>query len=524
MHTQTSLANRRWTTLNCSIVLLFLGAYPSGAADYVVVDTDQSACYDTLATIPCPLGGQPFHGQDAQYEGPQPSYQDNGDGTVTDLNTGLMWQQAFSQAEWADAPAAAAAATTGGHTDWRVPTIKELYSLILFSGNQGSGNPSSPVPPADAVPFMDTDYFDFEYGTTGRYIDAQYVSSTAYTGLVMINQAAFFGVNFADGRIKGYPQSGNPQHPEWYTRFVRGNEDYGANEFADNGDDTITDLATDLMWLQSDSGDDEFTALLSGYTYQDGSLNWEEALDFCENLSFAGHEDWRLPNAKELHTIVDYTRSPDATNSPAIDPLFETSTIINEMQVEDYPFFWASTTFLPGPDAIYIAFGEGLGYMNGIFMDVHGAGCQRTDPKQGEPSYGHGPQGDVRRVYNYVRPVRGAGSNSGLPEQPSDPQSDTPDIKSSSVVPVLYPAVPNPFNPATRISFDLPVAGTVSLRIYDLRGRLVRTLLDATHAVGHHELIWTALDDRGHRVSSGIYFVELRTGQRVTGQRVALLK
>ena len=43
--------------------------------------------------IPCPQPGQPFYGQDAQYDGPQPSYQDNGDGTVTDLNTNLMWQQ-----------------------------------------------------------------------------------------------------------------------------------------------------------------------------------------------------------------------------------------------------------------------------------------------------------------------------------------------------------------------------------------------------------------------------------------------
>ena len=47
-----------------------------------------------------------------------------------------------------------------------------------------------------------------------------------------------------------------------------------------------------------------------------------------------------------------------------------------------------------------------LGYIDGVFLDVHGAGGQRTDPKTGDPSYGMGPQGDVRRVYNYVRLVR----------------------------------------------------------------------------------------------------------------------
>ncbi len=378
----------------------------AAAASYVIVDTGQADCYDNLGVMTCAQLGEPFQGQDAQYQCAQPAYLDNEDGTVTDLNTGLMWQQAFSQVEWADAPAAAAAANTGGHDDWRVPTIKELYSLILFTGNQGTGPPESADPPADALPFIDTEVFEFEFGQTGRYIDAQYVTSTAYTSDVMQGQLAFFGVNFADGRIKGYPQSGNPEHPEWYVRYVRDEAGYGVNDFTDNGDGTISDAVTGLMWLTADSGDEAFADLLGDYTMDDGSLNWEEALDFSADLSFAGHDDWRLPNAKELHSIVDYARSPDATDSPAIDPLFETSLIVNEADLDDYPFFWTSTTFLPGADAVYIAFGEGLGFFNGVFMDVHGAGTQRTDPKEGEPSWGNGPQGDVRRVYNHVRCVR----------------------------------------------------------------------------------------------------------------------
>ena len=80
---------------------------------------------------------------------------------------------------------------------------------------------------------------------------------------------------------------------------------------------------------------------------------------------------------------------------------------------EGYLRYFFSTTHLDGPNpftgAAYIAFGEGLGKMNGSLMDVHGAGCQRSDPKSGSrddyPQY-WGPQGDIRYVYNYVRCVR----------------------------------------------------------------------------------------------------------------------
>jgi len=152
---------------------------------------------------------------------------------------------------------------------------------------------------------------------------------------------------------------------------------------------------------------------LSVFTNDDGSLNWQEALAFAENAEYAGYDDWRLPNTKELQSILDYTRSPDTTNSAAIDPIFACTQIVNEASQVDYPFFWTSTSFNPGKDAAIVCFGRALGYFDAggrgaQFMDVHGAGCQRTDPKTGSASYGNGPQGDVRRVYNYVRLVRDA--------------------------------------------------------------------------------------------------------------------
>lgn len=144
-----------------------------------------------------------------------------------------------------------------------------------------------------------------------------------------------------------------------------------------------------------------------------GAYDWESAMRFCESLVHAGYTDWRLPNAKELHSIVDYSRSPDTSGSAAIDPVFLSTEIINEEGQADYPYYWSSTTHLSDTgsyeNAVYIAFGRALGYMDGEWKDVHGAGAQRSDPKTGDASdypQGHGPQGDAIRIENHVRCVR----------------------------------------------------------------------------------------------------------------------
>jgi hypothetical protein len=85
--------------------------------------------------IACPQPGEPFYGQDAQHHGVQPAYWDNGDGIVTDLNTGLMWQKMpGSKVTCDEALAATGKFNLAGYDDWQLPDIKELYLLILFSG------------------------------------------------------------------------------------------------------------------------------------------------------------------------------------------------------------------------------------------------------------------------------------------------------------------------------------------------------------------------------------------------------
>ena len=362
---------------------------------YPNIDSGQVNCYDNENSIACPVFGEDFFGQDANYESAQMAYVDNGDGTITDINTGLMWvQDAGEKMVYSEASEYAENFSLAGYDDWRIPTIKELYSLMDFSGID------------DAVmgtdPFIDTDYFIFEYGDTSigeREIDSQWITDAIYESTVMNEEQCFFGVNFADGRIKCYPTGAgqNGQDKTYFLRNVRGEEGYGENEFVDNGDGTVTDLTVGLTWQQNDSG---------------VGMDWKNAISYCENLTLAGEDEWRLPNVKELQYIVDYSRSPDTTDSAAIDPVFETTVFSNELGNNDYAYYWSSTTHegvMGGQAAAYISFGEAIGQMNGNWMDVHGAGAQRSDSKTADLyddlPFSNGPQGDSVRVYNAVRCV-----------------------------------------------------------------------------------------------------------------------
>lgn len=67
------------------------------------MDTGQINCFNNSEIITCPQQGESFYGQDANYQSNQPSYIDNGDGTITDMVTGLMWQEAFTRSDFGDA-------------------------------------------------------------------------------------------------------------------------------------------------------------------------------------------------------------------------------------------------------------------------------------------------------------------------------------------------------------------------------------------------------------------------------------
>lgn len=402
---------------------------------YTVVDTGQVKCYSNSAETTPPSAGQAFYGQDAQTLGTQPDYSLSDDGkTVLDKNTGLVWMRApnttLTMPVTADkVPYSQLTARLqqindqnhGGYSDWRIPTIKELYSLMNFTGTDPSGMSGSDT--SGLTPFIDTRFFLFGYGEPSqgeRIIDSQYASRDLYVVNPGYNGTSkLFGLNLADGRIKGYDLTmPGGLEKTFFLQCVRGQTLYGQNAFHDNRDETITDAATGLVWTKGDSG---------------SAMTWQQALAWAEARNadrYLGHSDWRLPNAKELHSLVHLANAPDFNGLPAIDTAYFSATpITNENGDSDYACYWTSTTHAAyngmGASAVYIAFGRALGWPDWAegWQDVHGAGAQRSDPKASPPygfadlhrvvkngithtGYAHGPQGDALRGLNFVRLVR----------------------------------------------------------------------------------------------------------------------
>lgn len=360
----------------------------------LIVGTGQTKFYDKDGnSVTQPAEGERFYGQDAQYGGIEFSFTDNGDGTVTDNTTGLMWQQ-IPYDELVSFTGGAEYCKNlelAGYDDWRIPSTKELFSLTNFE-------------PKDNATSLDTNFFKFppksdrqmgrpmNGGEQGRPQDAtpsgdrpvregsanvppppnqdegeigkeqsQFWTSDLYkAGTTHGGEETGFGVNHYSGHIKGYPTSEENPSRGKHVRAVRGNV-YLENEFVDNEDGTISDLTTGLMWMQDDYGE---------------SIMWEEALAYCENLEYAGHDDWKLPNVKELHSIVDYSGV-----YPAVNPNY-----FNNTKKEDkdyYTWLWTSTSAHGSSvgSAWYVSFGKAVG-LDGA--DTHGAGAVRERQKYEE--------------------------------------------------------------------------------------------------------------------------------------------
>jgi len=279
-------------------------------------DTGQTKCYDDTQEITCPNPGEPFYGQDAQYIGNQQSYtkldasgNDLPDEAtewvmVRDNLTGLIWEikqdkdnvqnysnphDADNRYTWYDGTNgiprdgtdtldlinALNDAHFGGFNDWRLPTIKEPFTIA---------DSSMPCTPSGGI---NTNYFP-------NTMSSGYWSSTPYAGSSIGVWTFYCGGTSYHSIVDAYYSA--------YVRAVRG-ESYGPfGNYIDNGDGTVTDIDTCLTW-QKDTAP--------------GTYTWEQALAYCENLELAGHKDWRLPNKNELQSIVDYNRY-----NPSVDPVF----------------------------------------------------------------------------------------------------------------------------------------------------------------------------------------------------------
>jgi len=290
------------------LAVFFLSSTLALAVDCPIPDTGQTKCYDgSTNEITCPSPGETSYGQDAQYSCNPPSYTSLAGGTMVQDNvTGLIWENKTddgsihdkdNEYEWSAAQSVFIATLNsqnfGGYSDWRLPTVTELVSILKYGTS----------------PSIDNTYFP-------NTQPAQYWSSTvdAYDP----DSAWEVSFSFTFGTIyKIY---------DYYARAVRGGE--CGSDFVDNGNSTVTDNATGLMWeVKTDDG---------GARDKDNVCSWYEALSYCENLSLAGYTDWRLPNIKELQSIVDYS-----TYSPSINTTFFPNTAW--LIYEEYPY-WSSTS------------------------------------------------------------------------------------------------------------------------------------------------------------------------------------
>ena len=209
-------------------------------------------------------------------------YTDNGDGTVTDISTDIMWQQTTSSTmTWEQALAYCEGLNLGGYTDWRLPTLDELRKLVDFSRKP-------------AINFVKMTYFP---------IPSFYWSSAAGAGNTVGAWGVYFGYDYDYDYYKA--SSG-------YVRAVRGGQsgslgdcaidsfdvvDSGSSDdvstaahiYTDNGDGTVTDITTGLMWQQSGTPN---------------KMTWKWAMAYCDDLNLGGYTDWRLPTYAELSRLA----------------------------------------------------------------------------------------------------------------------------------------------------------------------------------------------------------------------------
>jgi len=244
--------------------------------------TVETLCYDNTSEMTCPVRGTEFFGQDAQYLNScrMPDYTVTGtsEKVITDNNTGLMWQNSISNDLWNLAKQKCNNLVYGGYDDWRLPDIHELETIIDY----GRSNPA-----VNAAIFPNT--------------NSTFWSSTVdLTGSNMV-----FTVNFQFGRITGTDNSGGMLGGSYAPfRCVRGFS-LPVQTFIEStieGDVVITDSSTDLIWTKE---------TVSGKT-------WKDALSYCENLSYAGHTNWRLPNINELKSLTDRSKYNPASYFPDI--------------------------------------------------------------------------------------------------------------------------------------------------------------------------------------------------------------
>jgi len=324
------------------LMLMFLMFGVAFAGTVNLPRTGQTKCYDTTGIeIPCAGTGQDGDIQ-AGVAWPDPRFTDNGDDTMTDNLTGLMWTKDANlpngTMDWYSALDFCNNLELGGHTDWRLPNVNELESLI-------NANEANSATWLNGQGFTNVQARNYWSSTT-------YASSTGGTWVVGMRGGgvgAFYRSNysfyvwpvravdglFATARIWRTGQTAS------YYAGDDGDLERGVAwpipRFNDHGNGTVTDNLTDLMWTKDAN-------LPNGYR------TWQGALDYVAGMNAGtypnyGYHDWRLPNRKELHSLTDYSRYNPAL--PEGHPFTNVQAYI----------YWSSTTSVDGsPGSAWVVY------------------------------------------------------------------------------------------------------------------------------------------------------------------------
>ena len=259
-----------------------------------VLCTGMTICTDENGSqILCPEEGKAFYGQDAQYavrgscipnhglkEVMKPEMLENDFVEVHDENTGLTWLYIGTRGDY-EYVHDGCDISYGGKEDWRFPTPKELMTLAwndrLFNGN----------PATDIVSFFQI----IREGYSSNYSDKYGIY--LWSSIENYIYALEYGMTIPPKAYESYQSV----FDYGFLVCVSG-EEYGkvnADNYASitrSGGEMVFDSSTNLYW-QKDSGKAE---------------TWKEALNYCENLEYAGFSDWRLPNKNELVTLIDHSK------------------------------------------------------------------------------------------------------------------------------------------------------------------------------------------------------------------------
>lgn len=233
-------------------------------------------------------------GEDSDYQGMAPNWGDNGNGTVTDNITGLIWQREDDTKSYSynNAIAYCMGLELGGIEDWRLPNVGEIYGLVDFSRGHT---------PSYGFIFVDTFWPLWEADTYGLHV--------SFWSKTMQNDEEAWKINFISSSLTANSLTGAK-----HVRCVNGDEIPLKRKFEYNLDGTITSKDTFFVWYQDENE----------------PMVWEDAISFCENLDFAQSSEWKLPNIKELQTLIDYKKF-----NPAVDDEFFPGVMPSE--------YWSST-------------------------------------------------------------------------------------------------------------------------------------------------------------------------------------